>query len=180
MSLKWYISYIGDKTHRVFGRLAWWYREWKLRNCNFTWGEIRLETDAGKWVAEFLKDRVCKIRTVEDLLYVLLRELNLNFLWLSLFGEKLKDHKHRREDVAFDLSKALNRFLEVLTRRGIIKSGSAWWGTDSVMVYVKYRNWWIREIAIGIDITNEGLKPYIRYICHDIGVKYYNGVGEFC
>jgi len=180
MRVRWYIGYIREITHRAFGRIAWWLNERKLRACRADWGDLKLETDVGKWLKDFLGDKVCRIRTVEDLFYVLLRELNMNFLWLWLFGKRLEDHKVKREDVAFEISKVLNRFLEMVADRGIIEKGSAWWTPERVKVFLTYRNWWIREIAIYIDITNEGLRPYLSYICHDNGVRFAKGVGAFC
>jgi len=176
--MRWYFRFLSDKTHRVFGALAWWLNERKLRNCNFTWGD-KANTDVGEFVRDVLESKACKIRTVEDLLYVLMEYMRVDFLWSSLFV-KIKDHKERRIDVIVDINKALNQFLKFMAKRGIIEYGDAMWSEDRIEVYIKYRNWWVRGIMIYLEITKEGIKPRFRWVCHDIGVKYYNGVGEFC
>jgi len=151
-----------------FERLRRWWRRRRAR-CEFDVGPVkaRMDTDVGRAVAERIGRYACEVRSVEEVLYLLLNELRIDAA-----GTLFEDHVERPHDVAKDVARAVGMWLLKLWDLGILDATYERVRDNCAVVELWYGD---RYVEVKICVEREGLRPRLSRVCRgrDLG-------GPFC
>jgi len=163
---------LGLTCSGVLGALEWAIfaplerlRRWRRRRrakCEYDakWVETHVKTDAGEVAAKRVAEHACEVKSVEEVLYVLLNELKID---VAVDAPK---------DAAKDVAKAVGHWLLQLEEVGVLDAAYASARGDYTSVELWYGG---KYVEVKIYAARDGLKPKLSRVCRgrDLG-------GPFC